>query len=124
MFSLNLRCQLERVVLTENLAHNKILEHAYVKTIRMQVQQHGFFINSTTVPADCLNKNIPLNLNQLRSLHRHCREMYQGPVASLLGPAAGVEQETRTMAKLSYLLDVVQHTPVAQVWSILISSDP
>ena len=107
-----------------NLAHNKILEHAYVKTIRMQVQQHGFFINSTTVPADCLNKNIPLNLNQLRSLHRHCREMYQGPVASLLGPAAGVEQETRTMAKLSYLLDLVQHTPVAQVWSILISSDP
>ena len=51
----------------EYLEH-KILEQAYDNTIQRQVQQQGFFINSITVPADCLNKNIPLNLNQLISL--------------------------------------------------------
>ena len=113
---------MERVVLTENLDRNQILGQAFAKTVQ---RPYGFFLNSTTVSPDCLNRNILMGPEQLKTMYEICRDMYQSPVVTLLGPSAGVENQARTLARLSYLLDVVRHTPVAaQVWVILVSPNP
>ena len=119
------KCQLERLVLIEDLDKNQVLGQAFVRLIRLEVEKRGYFVNQPQIPQSCCNRHIRLSRDLMTSLLMGYQDMYRGAGIVLL-PSRSIpsaEQHQSTVARLRYLVEVVKNSTRSNFHAILIASE-
>ena len=118
-------CQVERLILIEDLADNQLLAQAFARLVHLDVERRGYFVQRPLVTQGCCNRQIRLGKTLLQAFLAHYQDLYRGVVGPALLPSRGVPTPQRHQAlvsRLEYLVDLAAHSTRSTVYAVLISN--
>ena len=116
-------CQVERLVLIEDLADNQVLAYAFVRLVHLEVEHRGYFVHPPVIPPGCANRQIRMDKTLLESFLSYYQDTYQGVGAALLLPPGAMPTLPRHQAvvsRLQYLVDLAGNSSQSTVYAVLI----
>ena len=118
-------CQVERLILIEDLTDNQVLGQAFARLVHLDVEPRGYFVQRPLMSQGCCNRQIRLDKTLLEAFLAHYQDLYRGVVGTVLiapGKMLPRQRHQALVARLKYLVDLAGNSTRSTFFAVLLSS--